>query len=56
MKLALLLTVATLLAASIAAQLDETRQVFIASTLTILLQVASIIRLLTFASDTDSAS
>ncbi len=46
MKLALLLTVATLLAASIAAQLSEMYPLLIASALTLGLQIAAIVRLL----------
>ena len=44
MKLALLLTVATLLGASITAQMDEDHQVLLASALTLGLQIAAIRR------------
>ena len=47
MKLALLLSVSTLLAGSIAAQLDDPVQMALVSAITLGLQIGTIIRLLT---------
>ena len=47
MKLALLLSVSTLLAGSIAAQLDNPVQMALASAITLTLQIGTIARLLT---------